>query len=670
MASYVVRELVMWPEEEIAVLPIEHTLVFDDGSTRTSTRNATIYSHWFWAIFRRYRFTRIFPKHFVGEVLRGEDLDADTHRKLCSAILRSVIEDENLVLGEQKEPLLDLIQDVITYASNMLSIITEPNVIGIDALDFVQVSHHPEILRLKEEAFKDSRKIKFSYEESMKIIRTDPDLQDNGLAKAVRAKMVKENQVAQCVVSRGIPTEVDGARYSRPIWSNYTEGNRQLFDFVADSRTAAKSHFYSDSSLEDSEYMARKFQLFSQVVETIHHGDCGSTRYKTWLVKDETHDESGTITYPGDLKFLIGKYYLDEATGGLLCIEGNEKHLIGRMVKFRSIIHCTNTKKKGKIGHKHVVCSVCAGKLSENINRFANIGHFGSVSTTKDLTQSILSIKHVNTSAMAVKVLLREHELKFMNTGPYGTAFYFNKSVMDMHPKMVVARTELPGLVDLQNVDDINNVTPARVSQTTNISLVVTTAGREMNLPLDVTQKNKPSMLSASFLEYARTNGWTTDSQNNFVFDLTAWDENLPVFTMPNKEYSFVDLAAAVDTLVRSNLKQRQKRSMKDAADVLLEELFDLVNSKMNTNILSFEIIVYALMVESSTSYAMARNAEEPVLGLAEPLTKCRSLGQAMAYQSQSTVLTNPASFFKGTRPDSPMDVFLTPKEVVEAYKP
>lgn len=669
MNSYAVRDLVMWSDEEIARLPKRHVLVFDNGETVVSGRCKTIYSHLFWPIFRVYTATRILPKHCVAHILNGDYLDSDTNRKLLTNILRSVIEDERLYTDIEKEPLLALIQRTNAHASNVLSVISEKNMINVDVLDFVQISHHPEVLALKEEAYKDARKIKYAYEQTMEIIRTDAGLRHNGLAKAVRARMVKENQVAQCVVFRGIPTEVDGARFPVPIWSNYTEGNRTLYAFAADSRTAAKSHFYSDSSLEDSEYMARKFQLFSQVVEAIVHGDCGSTKYKAWLVKPATKDDAGTVTYPGDLKFLVGKYYLDEDSGGLRAIEGNEKHLIGKIIKLRTINHCLNHQKKGKIGHKHVVCSTCAGKLSENISRFANIGHLGSVSTTKDLTQSILSIKHVNTSAIDVKVLLKEYELKFMNTGTYGTAFHLNPSVVAMAPKLVVAREELPGLIDLQSTTDLDSITPSRVSKTTQVKLLTTANGRDVEVVLDVTQKLKPSMLSVSFLEHAIKHGWTTDAQNNFVFDLTEWDPSLPVFVMPNKEYSFVDLAAAVDTLVRSNLKMRQKRSMHGAADTLLEELFDLVNSKMNTNILSFEIIVYALMVESPTSYAMARGAKEPVLGLAEPLTKFRSLGQAMAYQTQSATLTNPANFFKGTRPDSPMDVFLTPKQVVAYYK-
>ena len=91
------------------------------------------------------------------------------------------------------------------------------------------------------------------------------------------------------------------------------------------------------------------------------------------------------------------------------------------------------------------------------------------------------------------------------------------------------------------------------------------------------------------------------------------------------------------------------------------------MNSKLKVNILSMETIVLGLMVRSVTDYSLSRGASEPVLGIAELLTKYRSLGPALAYENQYETLTNPISFFKGTRPDSPMDVFLCPQEVMNS---
>lgn len=662
---YAVRDLVVLSEPEVKQLPIRHYIQFDNGVQVVSTRNATIFSHRFWQLFRPYPNVQIIPKHHVDAILKGKSLDAGTHLKLCTAIYKTIVLEAPLVLPEQKEPLLAAINRRISHAMNRQSIDTERNVTSLDATDFVKIARHPRICELRAEAYADPTKINYAYDEAIKVIKTEPEFYNNGLAKAVRAGMVKNNQVTQCVVLRGFPSEVDGMIFPKAIWSCYTFGNTKFYDFVSDSRTAAKSHFYSDTALKDSEYMARKFQLFTCAVENIVYQDCGSEQLIAWQVRGETKDKNGSVTYGGDLPLLIGKYYLEDGQtpkDGYKIITGDETHLVGKTIHYRSVLNCKHL-------DPHMVCHVCAGQLSENISRFTNIGHLGAVSTTKDLTQNILSIKHVNTSAAMVKIILGETERKFMNTGPDGTEFYLNATLKSLKPRLVIARDEAPGLIDIQNIANIDQYSLPRISEIEKFALVTGEAGREIPVMLSGKQKTRCSNLSRKLLSYLKEKSWSTDAQNNFVFDMSDWDYSDPILVMPSKEESFVDLAAAVDALVRANLGMLDKRMIKNAPAILLQDLFDLVNSKLKINILSFEIIVYALMVESASSYAMARNAEEPVLGVAKLLTQHRSLGNALAYESMSKVLTNPFSFFQGKRPDSPMDVFLTPREVVEEYK-
>ena len=658
---YNARELVNWSNEAVMSLPLHHQVQFDDGEIIETFQNETVYSHMFWQIFKPYPKARILKSHHIRTILGKESLTTDTHTKLCSKIFRSIVEDESLFLPEQKEPLLALIYKTISSSMSRLSILSEENVTSIDILDFIEIAKHPEIERLRTEAYQDSSKIKYAYEETIKIIENEPRFIDNGLSKAVKSKMVKANQVVQCVVFRGFATEVDGAIFPEPIWSNYTFGNTTFADFVKDSRTAAKSHFYSDTALKDSEYMARKFRLFSTVLERIVYEDCGSTNHVSWLVKGEEKDSSGTIIYPGDLPFLLGKHYLNEDGKTYLSIEGNEKHLIGKVIKLRTLLYC-------KTPDPHAVCHVCAGKLSENISRFANIGHLGSVTTTKETTQNILSIKHVNTSSTALKILLGDHERQFMNTGAQGSAYYLNKSLKALQPKLTFLRDEAAGLIDLAIIDELNQIRLPRISQTTTVKLSTLQKGIPYDITLNVRQKTKASMMSRELLEYIKEKRWDVDDHNNFVFDMKDWDFDQPLLVMQNKEESYVDLANQINVLVQSSQKMVQKRQVKDAPKLLLQELFDLVNSKLRVNILSFEIMIYALMVESTTNYALSRNAKDAVLGVAELLIKFRSLGAALAYEDMHETLSNPANFYQGRRPDSPLDVFFAPKEVVQKY--
>jgi len=662
MKVYAARDLIHWPLEEVERLPLRHVLRFDDNEELEVTQFETMWSHLFWQIFKPYPTARLLARHHVFSVLKTESLSTDTHQRLTTSVLETIVEDAGLRYPEQKEPLLELIYDVTSDAMNTLSLLTEEYVTSIDVLDFVQIAHDPYVIKLREEAYADPRKIDYVYNEFHRYVISSEHFRDNGLARAMRAKMVNNKQVVQCVLFRGYGTEVDGAIFRQPSWSNYVFGNTRFYDLAADSRLGAKAHYYADTALKDSEYMARQFQLFSTVVDKIIRVDCGATKLVPWVVRGEERDTAGAVTYPGDLPMLIGKYYKSE-DGSLKWITGKEKHLVGKKIEFRSLLTCS-------LKNPHHVCEVCVGKLAENISRFANIGHLGSITTTKETTQNILSIKHVNTSATAIRVTLSDHERTYLNAGGDGTAIYLNPTLKGSKFTLTISRDEAPGLVDLAMIDDLSQISLPQISQIKKLWLTLVDKGRELQTDLDVQQKNKPSMLSREFLVYLKHHPWTMDAQNNFVFDMSEWEYSFPIFVMENKEVSYVDLAASIDKLVRANQQMVKKRQIKDAPVILLQELFALINSKLKVNVLSMETIVYALMVKSPTDYSMGRGVENPVLGIAESLTKYRSLGAALAYENQYDTLTNPISFFKGSRPDSPMDVFLCPQEVMESPTP
>ena len=227
-------------------------------------------------------------------------------------------------------------------------------------------------------------------------------------------------------------------------------------------------------------------------------------------------------------------------------------------------------------------------------------------------------------SSTAVKIRLKDHERAFMNTGVDGTGFRLNDSLKSLKPKLVVARDEAVGLVDLENIGSIEQLSLTRISRLTQVQLVTVSNNREMPVTLDVTQKSKPCLMSRDLLSFLKKKGWKTDERGNFVFDMEDWNYSLALFVMPNNEESFVDLAKAVDTMVGANQDMLAKRIMPNAPAILLQELFETVNSKLKINIFPLEVVVYSLMVESTTSYALARNSGKAVLGLRDNTIQSR----------------------------------------------
>lgn len=665
MNRFHVRALMAMSDEMLQSLPEAYEVEFEDNVTLTVFKYETRYSALFWKVFQAYPNARVTSQHHLHTVLAGGELDAKTHQKLATNIIRSIREDMHLDLPEQREPLMALMMKTITDAQNALVMMTEEDVISLDILDFVQITRHPRIVELKERAMKNVKLIEQVYKDAWKEILTNPDFDDNGLAKACRARMVKEGQVLQCVLFRGFPSEVDGTIFNEAVWSNYTSGNTGLYELASDSRTAAKSHFYSDSALKDSEYNARKFQLFTMVLERIVYQDCGSKKLTPWRVKGPSFDDNGVMQYSGDLNKLIGKYYkLNQTDKDFSVITGKEKHLHGQTIWMRTVLGCQHH-------DPHAVCHVCAGKLSENISRFDNVGHIGTITVVSVLSQTILSFKHVNTSSIMTHLHLDDFHKRYLNTGHNGAGFYIHKPGKKIKTVyLTVLRDEAVGLQDLADKRILEALTLSRVSQIKTIMLgYVDETGHieEVALPLDI--KQEAAMLSRELLTHLQKTGWVVDSSNNFQFNMKDWDYEQPILVIENKEESVVQLVSQVEIMVQSNKTLHKKRLViEDAPTILLQDLFDLVNSRFNINILCFEIIVYGLMTHAEDSYALGRNAKTPVLGIANELMLHRTLGVAMCYQAHDQSILNPGYYFKGTRPDSPMDVFLKPNEVIENY--
>ena len=79
------------------------------------------------------------------------------------------------------------------------------------------------------------------------------------------------------------------------------------------------------------------------------------------------------------------------------------------------------------------------------------------------------------------------------------------------------------------------------------------------------------------------------------------------------------------------------------------------------------EIVIYALCTSDPENgyYGLSRNVETPKLGDLSNCVKHRSLSAAYAFEYQNTTIMDPSSFYVYDRPDSILDVFITPDKVM-----
>lgn len=644
-------------------IPEKLSVLFDDGILIETTNRKVIYSWYAWEMHRQYPNTPVLSRHLVDNVLKGQPLNAKTHRDLLSNIYKDVALAYNLITPRQTEHLLELVYKITNNIHNFVSKTAEAYVTSIDILDFIGIIEHPVIKKANDGVEANNASIGKAYAKVLETVRTDPTLTNNALARAVRAGMVNANQVTQCVSVRGFMTEVDGSIMPVPIFSNFTRGMKSLYNFVAESRSAAKSYYFAEAPLEDSEYFARRLQLLCMTVERIRPGDCGSSTYMDWRVTPPSRNDKGDLLYPGDLKFMVGKYYLDESTNSLKMITHDDPNLHDKVLKLRTVLHCVHP-------DKHSVCEVCFGGLSKNVSRFANIGHLCCATMTQQTSQSVLSIKHYDASSVGTGISLSVVSSRYFSVDNKKSAYKFKGSLTNLSPRITVARDEAPGLTDILNVSNIDNINPMRVSSIDCIEVSTSPTGNgDFKETVTISQDGRNAVMTKEFLEYLKIKKWSTDARNNFVFDLEDWDFDKPMFKLPEMEYSFSDHSKQIAAMIESNMENITDRSNPNSPISTLQELFILVNSKLNVNLAALEVIIYASMVKDVDSYQMSRNQPKPVLGVANAIIKNRTLSNSYAFRDVLYTLYDPKSFFKLDRSDSPFDVFIAPNDVVKAYR-
>jgi hypothetical protein len=647
-------------------------LKFDDGEVIETNYKETLYSSYAWDFFRKYGKTPLLKRHHAKAVLKGKSITGKTHNDLLNVIYWDVVDTYHLVRPEDREEPMRMIYEITNnYYVDLISRIGEYTT-SVDIIDFVQIVKYPRIKKLLEETEPNEKSIERTYGELENILMNDPYLNRNPLAKAVRAGVVNRNQLLQCVGLRGFATEVDGYRLPTPVMANFTSGMKTLYNVIAESRTAAKSLYNSESPLQDAEYFARRLQLMTMVVEHLEIGDCGSTEYINWHVKGPVI-ENGFTKYPGDLKFLDGKLYLDPTDPEgkrLLQISPKDTHLIGTMIKMRSVLFC-------KHHDPHSVCSVCFGGMSDNVMPGANLGSVCSATMTQQTSQSVLSTKHYDGNSASETILLNELAREFFDVSKSKTSYILKPHLKKADTRIYVAQEEAQALTDVKLAMSPDDLSPPRISSISCIAIETTIGERRIIKYIDVQQHGQKAMLTMDFLRYLRVQGWdvsisdTKEVPPQFIFDLKGWDFSKPILKMPDMEFSFSMHSHQVASLIESKMKEVQDRMRPESPVATLQELFDVANSKLNVNIALMEVILYATMIADGHNdcYGLARNQPNRTLGVSKQTLPYRSLGAAFAFEKQNQVILDPRSFYLGDRPDSVFDVFIKPKEVVDYYK-
>lgn len=665
------RKLLSVPVMDVwKLLRSNFILVMDDGEFETNHKDVA-YSRVFWEYHRMYPDTPLLKKHHFIDVVPSRDVTSGTHRNMFDSVMWDVY-DVYKGRGVTLETLTRQAYELNTVLYNLKVQLLPAYFSSLDIVDLVEILDDPDVKKSKEEVNwtnvttnkEKNQRVIDNVTNTLKKVFAENRYPNNTISMLQRSKLVRADQIYQGLGYRGYLTDMNSWIFSYPIMTGFVEGMNNFHDVLIESRSAAKALFFSKAPLQDAEFFSRRIQLMCETLRNLHVGDCGSTHYLIVNVRPEKKNLKGDVEFKGDLPVLEGKYYLDDETGSLKIIKKDDKHLIGRTLKVRSIVAgCNHPDRYG-------VCSTCFSALFENIPPRTNLGQACATNMTGKSSQLIISVKHYDGSSVVEAIVVDELYTKYVEATRSGDSYVLNKRLEERTPLLVIAAKDAVGLADIRAVDDVRDLSINRVSEIQVIGLRYTDPkiGYPETYPVPVHIGKRLSSMTYEFLEYVQEVGWTTDDNQNYVIDLDGWDYSQPIFTLPFKHFNMSDHSKELAYIIERRVQGKKKKLNQQTPEANLMELTDVVNSKLNVNIAVLEVIVLASLItdEEANNHNIPKPWHKRELGVLSVIMPSRSMGPLMGYHGHRDFLTNPSSFMNRGRPSHPMDVLVMPREVVD----
>lgn len=662
------RELFKFSCEEIKLgLTQDQNILFEDNVVIFHTFRETILLRFILDIYTVIPSVPIVSKHCFKHFYTNELFTAKTINKAFSVILEDAV---NLVVKPNMnrkllEPLYAKMYDVVNNIYNNLSYELPQYTNSINIKDLLTIQFNPELIkamqdvyenRAKEDSFKINERVNKTYDILDHILRNEPEHKGNIVARGYRSGTINANQVKQVLSSRGFVTELDSHIFKYPIASSFTLGMADIYDQAIESRSGARALYLSTKAVQDSEYFARELQLTTMIVEKLVDGDCGQKDYMEWFVRPKGE----AVTKP-DLLNLVGKYYLNEETGQEEVITLGHKHLEGKLIKIRSAMNC-------KLEDPRCICSKCFGELSYTIPLHSNIGHYCSTAVTEKITQSILSTKHLSSSANSGDIHMDENAQKFFRVKNNNYYFNDNAKTDKVTYSIIIHQYEAFGFKDILRSTDVKKLALNTVSLITKLMLRVDEGnGQYTDYPIHIEDNKKRGSFTVEMLSYVIKHGFTLDNYDNYIINLDKWDFRHPLINMPELEYNFLNLAKNVKSLFKTIKVVKNEFRSNVTPEVLVQKAFDVLNYKLDINLATLEVIVYAFTVKSikDRDFSLGRNCPDRQLVRLGDLVANRSLGAGYGYEKVIDLILSPRSFYSKNKVSHPMDIMVKPQEVV-----
>nr|UVX43183.1 MAG: RNA polymerase Rpb1, domain 5 [Bacteriophage sp.] len=615
-------------------------LEFDDGVMVTSWRT-TLYSWYIWEFQRRYPKAPLLMHHHVG--------NRRFNKGTTNKTMNHCFWDTFSAYGGELHPedLAKTVDDIRQQLFNDVEYVEE-YVPTLDIDDFIGVLNHPKIKEINNAVQPNETSIQQAYKAITVVLKDEDELRDNELAEAIKSEFPKVGQALQCVGPRGYLTDMDSHRFDFPILTSYGNGIYTLAESLIESRSATKSLIFNKELIKETEYFNREMQLLCHVMAGLSGKDCGTTR--TLPVRIRNKD---------DLKTYNGKYRVTDK--GLAAIKSTDTELIGEIVRIRAV-SCCEEKARG------YVCPVCYGDLHLSVPYGSNIGHVAATEICREITQRVLSNKHLDQSSMIERISLSEYDAKFLAVHPCGSKLGLAQGIKPGSVRIQFSRKCAPYLADIRGMDEIPEHNLARYSHIDSVIMNIDRPGEvTLSVPITVAMGSRIGYFTSSFLKHMRAIGWSMTANGDYEVSLTGWDSKRPIFALPMKQMNMLDFKQEFEALIKRSKKYGTGRQSPDLnnPEVMAQEvqiMADLLNSKISTNVVHVEIMLQATMVisENDRDYRIPHPTEHREYGGFNNLIRFRSISGALAHEKQADTLNTMSSYLVTNRQPHPVyDPFL-----------
>jgi len=669
----------------------KYTISCKDGEVETTSRRI-ILTWYYWRLYALFS-NRANP--LCEDVLEGGAYTGGHHLNIASTVFWNVY---NSMPNPEYDTVYKLAKAIYEATNDLFNDVGDLLGAYVNTLslkDLFEAITHPEVVAAKQNYHAEANNMDLSngerienvYDSSLALMQSnDPLLATNEIRKGISSGTLDRRSIAQTTDFRGYTKDINGETFPLPIEVSYGEGLSTLYDSATESCSAKRALYMQDAPLQTSEYFNRRVQLLVGSIGHVAEDDCGTREFLNWTVRKD------------DLKILQGKYFISKKHKKLTKFESSMDYLIGETIKVRSILKCAN-------GTGQNVCRTCLGHNALIIPPKVHVGHFLSIGPCSQISQRLLSTKHLEVSMESLYLDLPKSALAFVHLNkekkwlvslndpshkPKGIIEKAKEKVGKVVDKLMgkdelryvmrIPSLQVSNIGNLSEAKDARTLTPSRISHVRNVELELLDKNNKVvrSVKFDTEISGTGSALTTDFLVFAKKRGWTFD-ENSVTFDLKGWDFSKPFLMSPRKNEDMMSFLNTIMTFLlgspekKTDTKAAEMQTVLDcaSAEEAMETFLDILTppdipgneraTRINVNFSEVEVFIRSLMCidPDNGNYRMPiGDGDFQFVGM-HNVIKNRSMGGAMAFGFHAEILTNPATYIYKDRPDHPLDMML-----------